>query len=144
MFSLPGNSASRMRTLTACAVFVLAGGACQWGTRPKNLQVANSATGAQVALRVTSEPRDRVGELMGVNGEGLYLRERRLTFISWTRLGALDVEQFGDEYDLVRGRPADAARQQRLSLISRFRVLSPDLLTRVLGEIGQDTLDVVR
>lgn len=144
MFSLSGNVASRMRTLTVCGMFVLASGACQWGTRPKNLQVANGPAGAQVALRVTSETRDRIGELMGVSDDGLYLREKRLTFIRWTRVGAMDVAKFGDDYDLLRGRTVDAARQQRLSLISRFRVLSPDLLPRVLQEIGQDTLDVVR
>jgi hypothetical protein len=118
--------------------------ACQWGTRPGRLAVANTAAGSQVALRVTGERRDRVGELLAVDSGGLYLFTQRVTHVAWRRVDALDVAQQGAAYDLYRQSPPSAAQQARLALVSRFRVLSPDLLARVLRTIGQDTLDVVR
>jgi len=118
--------------------------ACQWGTRPPQFAVANEAAGAQVAVRVTSESRDRVGELLAVDSGGLYLRTTRLTHIAWTRVRALDVAQLDSPFDLPRGRRPDEALTQRLALVSRFRSLSPALLQRVLQEIRQDTLDHVR
>lgn len=118
--------------------------ACQWGTRPTTLRVAQSAAGAEVAVRITDEPRDRVGELLAVDSAGLYLRETRLTYITWPRIRALDVAQLGLNYDLSPGRVATPEYKQRLTLISRFRSLSGDLLQQVLRSVGQDSLDVIR
>ncbi|MBY0491971.1 MAG: hypothetical protein K2R93_19170 [Gemmatimonadaceae bacterium] len=118
--------------------------ACQWGTRPTTLRVAQSAAGAEVAVRITDEPRDRVGELLAVDSAGLYLRETRLTYITWPRIRALDVAQLGLNYDLPPGRVATPEYKQRLTLISRFRSLPGDLLQQVLRSVGQDSLDVIR
>lgn len=118
--------------------------ACQWGTRPTTLRVARSAAGAQVAVRLTNEQRDRVGELLAVDSAELFLREARLTYITWPRIRALDVAQLGLDYDLPPGRAATPEHKQRLALISRFRSLSGDLLLQVLRSVGQDSLDVIR
>jgi hypothetical protein len=138
------------------ALLVVLGGsvsACHWGTRPKKLRVATGAAGAQVAVRVNGESRDRLGELLAVDSAGLYLAHastapaataRTLTFIVWPRIRAIDVDQLGDGYDLRAGQRADQAFRGRLALVSRFRLLTPELRDRVLREFRQDTLDVVR
>ena len=146
---------STMRAGLLGVAVALTTASCHWGTRPKELRVANAAAGASVAVRLTGEGRDRVGELLAVDSAGLYLGAvpfvqpataalPRLTFIVWPRIRAIDVDQLGGEFDLRAGQLADEALQQRLALVSRFRILTPELRQRVLRSYGQDTLDVVR
>lgn len=140
--------------LVIVGVLLLAGSGCQWGTRPRNFPVATGAAGAQVAIRVTGEARDRLGELLAVDSGGLYLAQhsgpppqtefRRLTYIAWSRFRALDTEKLGGDHDLQPGRDVSEALKQRLAVVSRFRELTPELRERVLREFNQDTLDVVR
>jgi hypothetical protein len=135
---------TRSFTLTLAAALLLSTSGCNWGTRPQDLPVATSAAGARIAVRVSGERKDRLGELLAVSTEGLYLRDARLTYISWAQVAAIDVYKLDGDFDLRTSSAVTEEYKQRLALVSRFRVLPPDLLQRVLREMEQDSLDVVQ
>jgi hypothetical protein len=118
---------------------------CQWGTRPKDVAPALGPDGAQVAVRVTGEPRDRVGELYAVDSAGVLVLAGRLVRVAWPRVAAMDVQGFAGAYDLAPGERPDAAKRARLALVSRFpQGLSGALLARTLGALSQPDVEEAR
>lgn len=118
--------------------------ACVWGTRPNRFPPALGPQGARVALRVTGESRDRVGELYAVDSAGIVLAETSLTRITWPRVHALDVERLDERFDIFRGETVSVDKRERLRLISRFpQGLSGALLDSVLSKRGQRAIDVI-
>lgn len=136
----------------AGAATTLAAAACHWGTRPDDFPPARSPAGARVAVRVSGERADRVGELYAVDTAGVTILPgarlmpgARLVRIAWPRVRAMDVARLGGEYDVPPGETVGAAKRQQLALVSRFpQGLGGELLSRVLARLRQDTLDVVR
>jgi hypothetical protein len=119
--------------------------ACQWGTRPREFRPARGPAGAEVAVHVAGERRDRLGELYAVDTAGVLIaRNARLVRIAWARLAAMDVERLGNDYDVSPRETVDAAKRERLSLVSRFpQGLSGPLLAQVLARFRQDAVDAV-
>jgi hypothetical protein len=117
---------------------------CSWGTRPSNFAPARGPRGAQVAVRVVGEARDRVGELYAADSLGLIVREKRLVRVRWEQVGALNVDRLGGDYDVAPGQRADEAKRQRLMQVSRFRDgLQGKLLDTVLTALQQTTIDEI-
>lgn len=136
------NHSGLARALALAAAASLA--ACNWGVRPENFPPARSASGAIVAVRVTGENVDRVGELLAVDSSGVTILSTTLAHVSWRRLRAMDVEQLDDRYDVVRGERLRAGKRARLALVSRFpQGLSDALLGRALAQLGQAALERV-
>ena len=135
-------------TLPSIAILLLVSLAgCNWGTRPQNFSPAQGPQGARVAVRVTNEQSDRLGELLASDSIGLTILDddRRLTRIAWPRVEALDVSKVGDQYDIRHGEEPSADKRQRLALLSRFpQGLSGDLLARTLALLRQDALQEIR
>lgn len=119
--------------------------ACTHGTRVSSVPVANSPSGTQVSLRLTGEERDIYGELFAVDDAGLLVNGERLVRVPWTRVHALVVPKFDARFQLARGQQVDAARRQRLALISRFpQGLTGPLLAQVLATLKQDVVEEVQ
>lgn len=119
-------------------------GACVWGTRPNRFPPALGPQGARVALRVTGESLDRVGELYAVDGEGIVLAESSLMRIRWPRVHALDVDRLDEKFDILAKETVSAEKRERLRLISRFpQGLSGALLDSVLSKRGQRAMEVI-
>ena len=115
---------------------------CQWGTRPDRLAPAQGPEGAQVAVRVIGEARDRVGELYAVDSAGVLLLAGQLVRVPWPSVRALDVQGLDTRYDVAPGERPDAAKRGRLALVSRFpQGLAGELLTRTLAALGQPALE---
>jgi len=108
-----------MKTRLFIPALLLAAG-CNWGTRPQNFPPAWGPGGARVAVRVSGESRDRIGELLAVDSTGVTIRASVVTFIAWKRLAALDVEGLGRDYDIAYGEPVESDKIARLALVSRF------------------------
>jgi hypothetical protein len=124
------------------ALGALAALGCQWGTRPDRLAPALGPEGAQVAVRVTGEARDRVGELYASDSAGVLLFAGRLVRVPWPSVRALDVQGLDGAYDVAPGERPDAAKRGRLALVSRFpQGLAGELLTRTLAALGQPALE---
>lgn len=120
---------------------------CNWGTRPQKFSPALGPQGARVAVRVTSEPSDRLGELFASDSIGVTILDddRHLTRIAWQRVDAMDVSKVGAEYDLRHGEQPSAAKRQRIALLSRFpQGLSGDLLSRTLAALELDGLREIK
>lgn len=120
---------------------------CNWGTRPENFLPAQGPQGARVAVRVTNEQSDRLGELLASDSIGITILDddRRLTRIAWPRVEALDVSKVGDQYDIRHGEKPSADKRQRLALLSRFpQGLNGDLLAHTLALLRQDALREIR
>lgn len=142
----------RMLALTAC----LAVSACRVGTMPKDIDWVNAPDGARIALRVNGESQDRVGELLAVDDEsvvmrslevveGVELRRPKLTRVNWSRVYAIDVDQLGSSYDVMRGQRVTDGTRRKLTLISRFpQGLSPELLARLLAANKQLAVEEIR
>lgn len=119
-------------------------GACVWGTRPNRFPPALGPQGARVALRVTGESLDRVGELYAVDGEGIVLAQSSLTRITWPRVLAMDVDRLDEKFDILAKETVSAEKRERLRLISRFpQGLSGALLDSVLSKRGQRAMEVI-
>lgn len=128
-------------SLSICLLVLL--GACYWGTPPTKFPPAQGPRGAQVAVRVTGEPSDRVGELFAADSIGVVVRATRLIRVPWNRLHAMDVDRVGRGYDIPHGQSPDAAHVARLAALSRFpHGLRDDLLRRVLQLLAQDSVDI--
>jgi hypothetical protein len=91
-----------------------------WGTRPEDFRLATNPQGALVAVRVHNEPIDRLGELLAVDSAGVTIRSAQVVRIAWRRIDAIDVDDFGHDYDLRPGERISAEKIERLRLISRF------------------------
>ena len=134
------TSSSITRRVALAVAFALA--ACNWGTRPERFPPAMSAEGARVAVRLTGEREDRVGELFAVDSTGVTIHARTLLHVSWTRLRAMDVDRLDSRYDLFPGEQVTPTQRARLALVSRFpQGLSVELLRRVLAQLGQAELE---
>lgn len=143
--AFPYGEADMMRSRYFGAALLLAFAACNWGTRPENLANAMGPEGARVALRVSGESADRVGELVAADTSGMTLRTSRLVHIRWSRVEALDVLRMGSDYDVHFGEALSAEKRARLSLVSRFpQGLSGELLRAVLAALSQSELEEVR
>ena len=115
--------------------------ACSWGSRPDNFEPALGPQGAHVAVRVTGESADRVGELYAVDSLGVMLRTSALVRVRWSRLSAMDVDKMSGTYDISFGEMVSAEKRERLALVSRFpQGLQGALLARVLSMISQSEL----
>lgn len=90
------------------------------GVQPDQFEPALHADGARVALRVSGEPTDRLGELIAVDSVGITIRDTRLVRIAWRRVAALDVAQLGRDYDILPGESVTPEKRARLALVSRF------------------------
>ncbi|HEU4787913.1 MAG TPA: hypothetical protein VFS57_10900 [Gemmatimonadaceae bacterium] len=122
-------------------------GGCNWGTRPQSFSPAQGPQGARVAVRVTNEPSDRLGELFASDSVGVTILDddRHLLRIAWRRVDAMDVSKVGAAYDLRHGEQPDADKRQRLALLSRFpQGLNGDLLARTLALLRQDALREIK
>ena len=127
-----------------CIAMVLAITACNWGTRPKDFPPANHPEGARVAVRVTGETADRIGELYAVDTSGVLVRAAALMRIPWSRLGAMDVLHLGGDYDVAFNEPVSRERRERLATVSRFpQGLDGALLAKVLALLSQREVEVV-
>lgn len=103
------------------ALCLLGATACfNHGVRPDHFDPAQGPEGARVAVSVTGEDTDRVGELIAVDSVGITIRETRLLRIAWRRIVALDVAQLGKDYDILVGEPVTSEKRARLALVSRF------------------------
>lgn len=121
--------------------------ACNWGTRPQSFSPAQGPQGARVAVRVTNEQSDRLGELLASDSIGVTILDddRHLLRIAWRRVDAMDVSKVGAAYDLRHGEQPDADKRQRLALLSRFpQGLNGDLLARTLALLRQHALQEIR
>jgi hypothetical protein len=126
-------------------VMALGLGACHWGTRPKDLPVATAPGGARVAVRLSGESSDRVGELFAVDSVGVTIFDGVVRRVSWARLSAMDVPKLGGDYDVRIGESVDADKRARLALLSRFpQGMSPALLRSVLAFAKQASLEEIR
>jgi hypothetical protein len=131
-----------MRSPPLAAALLLA--ACNWGTRPVNFAPALGPDGALVAVRVTGEPEDRIGELYAVDSSALFLRVERLARIPWTRVHAMDVDRMHLAYDVAPEERLTPEKRARIAALSRFpQGLSGSLLATVLARLGQSELDEV-
>jgi hypothetical protein len=108
-----------MRALVVLIVLI-ATGCMNWGTRPEDFPPALGPQGARVAVRVTGESEDRVGELLEVDSDGITIRSSRVIRIAWRRLHAMDVDAAGVDYDIRFGEQLSDEKLARLKLISRF------------------------
>ena len=115
--------------------------ACHYGTRPRDFRPAQSPAGALVALRVTGDTADRVGELFSVDSIGITVRAGSLVRVAWSRVFAMDVDKVGRSADVHPREVVAADKRRRLAALSRFpQGLSGELLARVLRELQQDSL----
>ena len=131
----------RVFALLACVVVT----ACRFGAQPSEIAWVNLPEGAHIALRVTGEPQDRVGELLAVGDDGIMMRGDKITRVYWNRVSAIDVEKLSGDYDLLRGERASAERRLRLALISRFpQGLSDELLSRLLAAHQQTAVEELK
>ena len=134
-------TAARAAAVTSLVLFA---GACMIGPTVWNYPVATRPAGATVAVRVTGETSDRVGELLASDSGGVVVRGPRLARIPWRSLAAMDVADQGARYDVRWGERVGEAKWRRLALLSRFPSgLQGEVLRRVLAGAGQDSLDVV-
>lgn len=108
-----------MRPLLSFAL-LLSASCFNWGTRPKDFPPALDAAGVRVAVRVSGESRDRVGELLAVDSVGIVVRDPRIIRVLWNRIEALDVADEGSDYDIRHGEAVSPQKRQRLALLSRF------------------------
>jgi len=124
-------------------------GACHWGMRPAKYPPATRPEGAAVALRVHGETTERVGELFGVDAEGIdVFSDRVLLRIAWRSVDALDVDKLGSDFDVRSAANGDPASRvippdkiARLAAVSRFGGrLDGERLTRVLRALRQDSV----
>lgn len=123
----------------------VAASACHHGTRPERLILANGPQGAEVAVRLRGEVGDRVGELFAVDSSGVIIRMQALVRIGWPAVEAMDVDKFGDSYDVARGETVTPDKRAKLALLSRFpQGLGGPLLAAVLQKLGQGALVEVR
>ena len=128
-----------MRPLFGLALLLSA--ACfNWGVRPKDFPPALDAAGVRVAVRVSGESRDRVGELLAVDSVGIVVRDPRIIRVSWNRIEALDVADEGSDYDIRRGESVSPQKRQRLALLSRF----PQGMERLPIKLDSLIADVTR
>src|SRR3954469_4056278 len=113
---------TREKVLPALMAAMIVGMGCtyNWGTRPENFPPALGPAGAQVAVRVRGDSADRVGELIAVDSVGVTIDVGHFITIAWSRVEAMDVDQMGRDYDLLRGEELTAAKRRRLALVSRF------------------------
>src|ERR1051325_361619 len=112
--------------------------ACNHGTRPWRFAPALGPEGARVAIRVSGERDDRVGELIALDSAGVVILAERLVRVPWAKLDAMDVAQVGNDYDVQFGEKVTSTKRQRLALLSRFpQGLSAALLARVLSQLHQ-------
>ena len=135
--------ASRFPVAWTVLVIAMSIAGCNWGTRPQKFSPALGPQGARVAVRVTNEPSDRLGELFASDSVGVTILDddRHLIRIAWRRVDAMDVSKVGAEYDLRHGEQPDADKRQRIALLSRFpQGLRGDLLSRTLAALRQDAL----
>ncbi|HSQ29257.1 MAG TPA: hypothetical protein VLN49_05370, partial [Gemmatimonadaceae bacterium] len=125
------DRASMVSRASAFLLVAMALAGCNWGTRPQKFSPALGPRGARVAVRVTNEPSDRLGELFASDSVGVTILDddRRLTRIAWQRVDAMDVSKVGAEYDLRHGEQPSADKRQRIALLSHFpQGLGGDLL----------------
>ena len=119
--------------------------ACTHGTRVADFPPARGPSGASVALRVTGERADRLGEIYASDTASVMLRTTSsLMRIPWTRIAAMDVAGLGLDYDVRWGETAPPAKHRRLAQVSRFpQGLRGDLLARVLALSALASVDEV-
>jgi hypothetical protein len=135
----------RRIALAAIAATAVTLAACNWGVQPKEFVPALGPAGASVAVRVTGETEDRVGEVYAADSAGITILSRQLVRIAWSRVRAVDVDQLGADYDVRPGTSVDAAKWARIALVSRFPQGMPTaLLAHVLAKLEQATLEEVR
>jgi hypothetical protein len=142
----------RALALLAC-LFV---SACRFGTTPDKIAWVNSPDGARIALRVVGEPQDRVGELLAVDNEavvmrsldvveGAELRRAKVTRVTWSRVYAIDVDQLGGTYDVMRGQRVTDSERRKLALISRFpQGISAEILGSLLAASKQTAMEEIK
>lgn len=129
----------------AALIATLALSACQFGSRPENFPPARGPEGARIALRVSGEQGDRLGELYAVDSVGVIMRNTQLTRIAWTKIDAIDILRVSRGYDVHPGERVDAPHRARLALVSRFpQGLHGALLARVLSASEQGALVEIR
>lgn len=139
--------ATRLAFTSTVIVIAMSLSGCNWGTRPQKFSPALGPQGARVAVRVTNEPSDRLGELFASDSVGVTILsdDRHLIRIAWRRVDAMDVSKVGAEYDLRHGEQPSAEKRQRVALLSRFpQGLNRDLLARTLALLRQDALQEIR
>jgi hypothetical protein len=133
------------RRLATALTLLLGVSACKWGVRPENYAPANAPEGARVAVRVTGESADRVGELFAVDTSGIIIYNGKLQRVSWPRIQAMDVDRLGSDYDISFGEQVGPVKRARLAPLSRFpQGLSGDLLRAVLAKIELTGLEEIR
>ena len=135
---------SALLTFIAIVAFSLTT-ACNWGVRPADYAPAVSPEGARVAVRVTGESADRLGELFAVDSIGVTVYGGKLQRISWSRIQAMDVKSLGGSYDLSIGEQVSDAKRSRLASLSRFpQGLSGELLRAVLTKLQATEREEIR
>ena len=134
-----------LRNACLSVVLPIVVAACNIGMQPRNYGPARTPAGERVAIRVMGEDQDRVGELFAVDSIGVTLHDNRLTRVSWSRLEAMDVPRFGDDFDVSRGEVVSREKRERIALVSRFpQGMSDVLLAQVLAALSLDKLDEIR
>ena len=155
---MTSNLSTRLRTLALLGSMLASVlvSACRFGTTPREIDWVVSPEGARIALRVVGEPQDRVGELLAVSdtdvvmrsaplAEGVVLRSPTITRVAWSRVYAIDVDQLGGTYDVMRGQRVTDGERRKLSLISRFpQGISQELLTRLLAANKQAAIEEIK
>ncbi|QJR37573.1 hypothetical protein [Gemmatimonas groenlandica] len=152
MTSYMNRNIVRALALFACVLL----SACRFGTKPGEIDWVVSPEGARIALRVVGETQDRMGELLSVDNEhvlmrspevveGVELRRPKITRVAWSRVYAIDVDQLGGAYDVVRGQRVAEETRRKLALISRFpQGVSLELLTRLLAADKQAAVEEIK
>jgi hypothetical protein len=135
------NTTSRL--LMLCAL--VGASACNLGTRPKDFPAATGPAGARIAVRVSGQKDDIVGEMYAVDSIGVTVFDGILRRISWGRLAAMDIKDVGDEFDLQFGEQVTAEKRTRIARLARFpQGLNNTILRAVSARTGQATLEEIR
>lgn len=105
---------------TPMTLLLVLAAACTWGSPPWSFRPALGPEGANVILRVEGESRDRRGELIAVDSNGITISAPQIVRVAWHRVSWLDIDQVGSDYDIVGGEYPSRDKQARMALLARF------------------------
>ena len=141
----PIHSSIARKLARAGLLATLALAACNWGTRPGNLEPATGPSGVRIAYRLSGDELDRFAELFAVDSAGMLVLDRKLMHVAWSRVSAMDAYRLDGDYDLRKNEKMLPGKRAKLALVSRFpQGLTGTMLARVLAELKQDAVEAVK
>ena len=89
------------------------------GVGKLTIEVGNSHLDDSYALE---HPDVKAGQyvVLTVSDTDVVMRTEKITRVAWSRVDAIDVDQLGGTYDVMRGQRVTDDERRKLSLISRF------------------------